>query len=219
MKHILILILTAAFALPIAAQGYKYNIGIEGGPGLIHLRGDGLGLNPGIGFSGGATFQYNFPKVMALRTGLGFERKGAQSYDITICDDAGNALGITQLRLNYDYITLPLLLRANFGKKVTLFVNAGVYFGCLIQERSVAIESFGRPNIASANNASAYQRFDTGLSSGLGLVVPVKSRLLLTLEARNSTGLYNINKVVDRAVKTSATSLLIGVAYRLGPRN
>ena len=219
MKTLLTFIFTCWFTSMIFAQQNKLAIGIEGGPGLIHFRSNSsMWFNHRtMGYAGALTVQYNLNKVFALRTGLGLYRKGSQTDDITITDDAGKILGVTQFNYYFDYATLPVLLRASIGKKVHYFVNAGAYFGYLTRVHFIAKESFGRPNISSGNEMSKYQHFDAGLATGFGLELPIKNKLLLSLELRNNTGLYNIYKTNPiYTLNTRSTNVLIGVAYRFG---
>ncbi|MHB1279097.1 MAG: porin family protein [Bacteroidia bacterium] len=219
-KSIVTLILTCTLALPISAQQNKLTIGLEGGPALIDLRGGDLGniADPTIGFSGGLTCQYNFQKVLSLRTGFSYERKGAVISGIPFKDANGQA-GTLSLHLNFDYFTVPVLLRANFGKKVNFFLNAGPFFGYLIKQQDSPTSISGSAKYYPRNNTSGYHHFDAGIASGLGFSVPVNSKLVFSLEIRNNTGLYKIGKPVNNQIpliKTTSTNLLIGIAYKFG---
>lgn len=223
MKCIITIIFTCVFASAISAQQNKFNIGIEGGPSLINLRGNGLGFTPdaSIGFAGGLTFQYNFPKLLSLRTNIGYERKGAILSNILFTDANGQTLGTTTLHFNFDYFTMPIMLRANFGKKVNFFLNGGIYFGYLIQQKTNSDGTAGLPIPSSEDNTSNYYRFDTGVALGLGCEVPIKNKIVLSFELRNNTGLYNVVEPImyySPNLKTSSTNLLIGIAYKFGTR-
>lgn len=211
-------------------QTNKFDIGIEGSPSLIFLRGintipihkttvflDKL-IKPTIGFSGGLFFQYNFKKVVSLRTNIAFERKGF-TFPILRTDSSGNLLGEFTANANYDYMTLPILVRATFGDRGQFFVNAGPYFGYLIKRTNVSKGD----NIPTAtdNQTSLTKRFDTGISTGLGLSVPIKTKFAFSFEVRNNLGLYNVNAMPapnNSTNKTSSTSLILGFNYKLGQR-
>lgn len=223
MKRIINLIISCALASTIFAQQNKFNVGVEGGPSLINIRGDAFGdyANPSIGFIGGITLQYNFPKLLSLRTNVSYERKGTQISNIWYKASSGNEVYANKLRLNFDYISVPVLLRANFGKKVDFFLNAGAFFGYLLQEKEISVGELGEPRIFSVVQTSKFYRFDTGVTLGCGITVPVKNKLLLSVELRNNTGLYNIDKpdiYNSPVINTSSTNLLLGIAYKLGTR-
>ncbi|OFY87282.1 MAG: hypothetical protein A3F72_17445 [Bacteroidetes bacterium RIFCSPLOWO2_12_FULL_35_15] len=38
---------------------------------------------------------------------------------------------------HFDYLTVPILLRATFGKRIKYFANAGMFFGYLIKQTIV----------------------------------------------------------------------------------
>lgn len=203
-------------------QTNKFDIGVEGSPSLIFLRGNDIIDNlhkPTIGFSGGLFFQYNFKKVVSLRTNIAFERKGSVlTYEITT-NSNGNSFEKVTTNTNFDYLILPILVRATFGKRVQFFVNAGPYFGYLIKQTFVT-KGDNIPTTTN-DNTSLNKRFDTGISTGLGLSVPIKTKFLFSFEVRNNLGLYNVRAVSvvnNGTTKTNSTNFLLGFAYKLGQR-
>jgi hypothetical protein len=121
-------------------QTNKFEIGIDGSPTLTFLRGNDFIENnhkSAIGFSGGLFFQFNFKKIISLRTNIAFERKGS-AFTSQATDFNGNPLGKITSNTNFDYLTFPILVRATFGKKIQYFVNAGPYFGYLIKQTYVS---------------------------------------------------------------------------------
>jgi len=201
----------------------RYEVGVEGGPSLTYLRGNEFleELNdPTIGFSGGLTFQYNFPKIVSLRTNVSFERKGAITKS-NFTDSNGNPIGEFTIRTNFEYLTLPILARVSFGKKFKFFANLGPYFGFLIKQTFVTEGTEQFPG-GTSDNTENDKRFDAGLSGGIGGSATVKGRFIITLEARHNLGLYNVSKVPvvnDGSILTNSTNLLIGIAYGLGAIN
>ena len=202
-------------------QTNKFDIGVAGAPSLIFLRGNDFIDNnhkPTIGFSGGLFFQYNFKKVVSLRTNIAFERKGSVLTSQTT-DINGNPLGEFTTHTNFDYLTLPILVRATFGKKVQFFVNAGPYFGYLIKQTFVS--KGGNIPTTTSDNTFSDKRFDTGISTGLGLSVPIKTKFAFSFEVRNNLGLYNVSAVPvsnNGTIKTNSTNFLLGFNYKLGQR-
>ena len=202
-------------------QPSKFEMGAEGGPSLIFMRGNDIikkYQKPTIGFSGGLSFQINFQEIFSLRTVIAYERKGsvmtAQSYD-----SDGNPLGDITTHSNADYLTLPLLVRATFGNKVQYFVNAGPFFGYLLKQTFVSKGD----NVPTTTNDNTFRdkRFDTGVSTGIGLIVPIRTKFLVSFEVRNNLGLYNISDtsvVNGGTVKTNSTNFLLSFAYKLGQR-
>ena len=149
-------------------QENKFDIGVEGSPSLIFLRGNNIIRDfhkPNIGFSIGFFFQFNFPKIISLRTNIAYERKGSvvKDFAITTVDQPTQpTVGRATLYTNYDYLTFPLLVRATFGNKVQFFINVGPYFGYLIKQTHVV--KFKEENTPKQTQAetSYFRRFDTG---------------------------------------------------------
>lgn len=200
----------------------KFELGIEGGPSLTYLRGNEVlkEINdPTIGFSGGVTFQYNFPKIVSLRTNVSFERKGSVVKS-NFTDANGNPMGEFKVYTNFEYLTLPVLARVSFGKKFKFFTNVGPYFGFLIKQTFVTEET-DQFQGGTSDNTENDKRFDVGLSGGIGGSLTVKGKFVITLEARHNLGLYNVSKVPvanDGSILTNSTNLLIGFAYGFGAR-
>ena len=200
-------------------QTNNFDIGVEGSSSLICLRGNDILDNlhkPTIGFSSGLFFQYNFKKLVSLRTNIAFERKGSTS-TFQVTDMFAKPLGEINIKTIYDYLTLPILIRTTFGKKVQFFVNAGPYFGYLIKGTLV---SEGENILATTNDiTSSINRFDTGISTGLGLSIPIKNKFAFSFEIRNNLGLYNVSAVPVvnyGTIKTNSTNFLWGFTYKLG---
>ncbi|MBL7785002.1 MAG: PorT family protein [Chitinophagales bacterium] len=205
----------------IYGQTNRFDVGVEGSPSLIFMGGNNYISSyqkPTIGFSSGLFFQFNFKKIISLRTNLSFERKGSIIYSQMI-DVNGNPVGKVTTNINFDYLTFPLLVRATFGKKIHFFVNAGPYFGYLIKQTFVS-KGDNIPN-TTYDRTSDNKRFDIGISKGLGFSVPIKEKFEFSFEARNNLGLYNVSAVPienNGTTKTNSTNFLFGFTYKFGQR-
>ena len=199
-------------------QTTKYNIGIEGGPSLCFLRGNELidGQQEYLmGFSGGLVFQYNLEKIISFRTNIAFERKSSVLKS-ELRDEVATLIREISTNTNFNYMTLPLLVRASFGGKTQFFVNAGPYFGYLIKQTSE--RKLGDISSRAEDTTTLYRRLDTGISTGLGISVPIKTKFLFSMELRNNLGLYNVSSVPvfnQGSVKTNSTSFLLGFSYKM----
>lgn len=223
MKFLLTLILSVILATTALGQQNKFEIGVEGGPSIIFLRKNintGELYKPAFGFSGGIFLQSNFSSIFSIRTNIAFERKG-EIYT------GKYLLGLTMpsRNLNFDYLTLPILVRATLGKKVNYFINAGPFFGYLIKHTAIIKDPNIQQNTTDFTNF--YNRFDTGISAGLGISVPIKEKFSISCEIRNNLGLYKISDSpyliasrfpIESTIKTNSTNLLIGLGYKLGSK-
>jgi hypothetical protein len=211
---VLIFALFSFFINESSGQNSKFEIGSEGGAGLISLRGDSrFSYDAALGFTGGISFQYNISGLFSLRTNISYEKKGAKD-KITYIDINGVEIGESSMHINNSYIVLPLLARFSFGKDIKFFVNGGPYFGYLIKSTYLYDAIAEVPEVKYDDTANK-ERFDFGLTAGTGVLFPVKKRVLISLEIRDNFGLSNIYDS-DVSLKNNSLSLLAGVAYRFG---
>lgn len=223
MKHILFLVL-CVICISATAQRNKLNIGIEGSASSIFLKTNIQGIYPlerSIGFSTAATIQYNFPRIFSIRTNVAFERKGAKQF-VPMNPDAATGSIDNRVDHHFDYLSLPLLLRATLGNRIQFFVNAGGYVGYLLKQQVKYTQNGER---YTSDNTDKYTSLDAGMCAGGGLGLSIRKKIILSLELRYNGGLRDINLekiafpyyyTVD--IKTSATNLLLGISYKLGER-
>lgn len=239
MKRIIFLLMTAAICGNLVAQeknatdktswfsnSSQFDLGISGGPGMITLRGNTYideHHKPAIGFATGITAQYNFPKIISVRAEFGFARKGSQlNEELTFTDANGNVIGTDRLIVQnqFDYLQVPLVIRASIGKKMKYFVNAGMYGGYLLNQTIITNQTDYSPAI-DTDNTGNMERLDLGIVSGFGIEYPIGKRFAASCEIRNSYGLYNTSKVPlyqGGWIKTNSTNLLFNFVYRIGER-
>ena len=126
MKKLIPLITILLFSSQLFAQG-KFEIGLESGPNISSIRGNEIvenNMDSRIGFYGGLSLQYNISEQLAIRSGLAFTRKGSSAVDSLALFDSLSGTFQTKGRLytcsDFDYVSIPLLLRFSFGKnKIT----------------------------------------------------------------------------------------------------
>ncbi len=222
MKSILITLSFISIGITsIQAQSNRYDWGIEGGPNLSTFRiknNPFLDARPRILGSGGFIFQYNTKKILSFKTGFSYQRKGFQSQDFTYTNSNGDIIGEGNSALSFDYITLPILVKASFGKKVQFFVNAGPYVGFLLAKNERFI--LDNETISENKNMSGLNRWDFGITGGIGVAIPIKEFWMVHAEVRNYTGLADLNSSGSVAnMYTNTTDLRLGVVYRLGFRD
>lgn len=222
MKNILIILSFISIGITsLHAQSNRYDWGIEGGPNLSTFRVENnpfLDARPKIYGSGGFIFQYNTKKILSFKTGFSYQRKGFQSQDFSYVDNNGNFIGNGKSVFSFDYITLPILVKASFGKKVQFFVNAGPYVGFLLAKNERFV--MDKETISENKNMSGLQRWDFGVTGGIGIAIPIKETWMVHAEVRNYFGLIDLDSWGNTAnMYTNTTDLRIGVVYRLGFRD
>ncbi|MGZ5244678.1 MAG: porin family protein [Bacteroidia bacterium] len=226
---LLVFLLIAFYAIKSYAQQSKFEAGVVAGPNYSILYGNWLvnkSADPKIGLTSGLAFQYNLKKRFTLNANIYFERKGCQNIRESefLYKDSFLTNFKSSSYYHADYISIPILARLTFGKKVKFFINAGPYFSYLLAWNES--HHFNAPEIREPEyNASYYynytenfRRYDFGISSGAGLSFPIQDDYTLTLEARNNLGLANISvrPVVDnKSIKNFSGLLLFGLNYKI----
>ncbi len=226
MKTFLSILMALLFTLWGSAaygQSNKFELGIEGGTTFASLYGnpflDSLHRTSRSGV-GGLFVQYHLNECFSLRTHVAYERKGSTIPNFVL-DPIRNPGSEATMRIAIDYLTLPLLLRATFGKKIPFYVNAGPYIGYLMGQ-SISVEVTGEGNTSIGGPSLPFRQLDAGITSGLGFSVPIQPQISLSFELRNNIGLLNIGDapvtpaISDGNIKTNSTTLLAGIAYRFG---
>ncbi len=211
----ILLILTAG--IKAYSQENKFSIGVEGGTGLISLRGNSLleSHKPAFGFSGGVSLEYDLNNTLSLRTTIAFERKGDMLKG-TLIDNDGNIIGTATMHSNFNYLTLPLLVRASLGKNHRFFVNAGPYVGYLLKQ---TVSSKGVGLEQKVDNTLLDKRMDAGITAGVGFRFFFGAKCDFSIEARDNLGLMNVSAVPvygGGSIKTNSANLLVGFTYKLG---
>lgn len=201
--------------LSVNAQSNDFELGVELGPNVSILYGNDILKDyhtPALGFSGGISFQYNFTPVISLRTNIFYEQKGSNS-NIPVINIDGQIMYQSKMRTQFNQLTVPILLRVNFGRQGNFFVNAGPFMGFNISARG----HLPKIDAAPSNITHQFERIDFGLSAGFGASFPISKSFAATVEVRNNLGLLNLgrdNVINNQTIKTNTTNLLVGFAYK-----
>lgn len=223
MRNLLIAVPFVFFGInsSLHAQNSMFDLGLEGGPNLSTMLISSTLFDfdpqPAVFGSGGFIFQYNFKNFLSLKTGISYQRKGYQLKDIPFADQNGNILSNTATSSSrLDYLTFPILVKASFGKKVNFFVNAGPYVGYLLQKSDRLKTGSSSSTSTDDFSYSGINRWDFGIAGGVGIAIPIRTFWVISVEARNYSGLLDIASSSNTKWLTNTTDLRVGVAYKLG---
>lgn len=148
-----------------------------------------------------------------------YERKGGKQYD-----DEQTADTITHLPVihkgaittinNYECITLPILVRYDFGRKIKYHVMAGPYFSYLLKATNSWKSSVSQFQYTS--DITANMNNDIGYSLVFGVEIPIPSRRHLSIQIVNSNGCVNISKSPNPSypieMRTNSLFLVVGTS-------
>jgi opacity protein-like surface antigen len=205
------------------AQQNRITFGVEGGISIANLSSNDTYYKDiyesRTGYAAGIALQYNFPKIISLRTGVMYELTGASS-DIIFTDNQGNPTEAIKTLDNIDYLVVPLLLRATFGDKINFFVNAGPYWATLLKRRLVLEKAIVLPNgdtVDEYDTTDDTKKTDFGISAGIGAAAVFNERIAISLEVRDNLGMTDIAPQTYE-LKTRTILILAGVAFKFGSR-
>ena len=221
MRSLLLALALAATLFTASAQThYEGNIavGAKGGVTLSRLK-----FSPSVpqtmlpGFMAGVTFRYIEEKHFGVIAELNLEQRGWKEK----FDGLNYAY---QRRLTY--LQLPMLTHIFFGNnKVRGFFNAGPEIGLLIGSGTKAnfdyanvelIEGFPTENRETDQyKLDVKNKFDYGISAGLGLEVIGHNKHSFTLEGRFYYGLRDVfsNHSTDPFSSSSSMSIMVTLGY------
>lgn len=207
MKRVLSLVTALFFVATLSAQThYKPKIYIGGKAGATLSK---MSFSPGVeqswlpGIAAGVQFRYTEEKHFGLIAELNIEQRGWQE---NFKDDAPEL----SYKRTLTYLQLPLMTHLYFGSRSFKgFVNLGPEFGYMIGNsinsnfdyaNTSTIANFPKNRMTDQMSMEIKNRFDYGISGGLGMEYFMSRRNSINLEARFYYGLGNIYPASKRDV-------------------
>ena len=136
MKNIFLLFLTLT---TISVYGQNHFLGVKGGANWTEVTANNFpkDRNYRTGLAIGITYDYLFKKHFSASADIIYNQRGFTN-DIIFTDDLGNPTGRKEIiKLNYDYITIPLKVGFNYGKTVYGFANLGLTPSILVDAKTI----------------------------------------------------------------------------------
>jgi len=214
MKKLFLSIILLSLNQFVNAQTNKFELGVEVGPSVASVP----GYLPIYFVTGSITAQYDISNIFAIKTGIGYERKGTANLQ-PFTDAQGNPTsGTISSSDQLQYLMVPILGKFSFGKDIKFIAEAGPYFGYLIKATEVLdiTEPSGLNHHGSNDETSHFNTIDIGISAGVGIQIPLSDKLLLEVELRNNLGLantYPTNFVGQTGPANETLDLLIGFRW------
>jgi hypothetical protein len=221
MKAIKIILILIGISLNTFGQFKTNEIGIVCGPSCSFFNigsGEKDEYNSShkiIVFSVGLSYQHSFNNWFSVKTNLSYERKGDLFKTGYMEVNPPYMIGIEKNR-HLDYITLPILIRGDFGKKTKLFFNIGPFFSFLTN--ASIRDTYSYNTSLWHNNSESYKNYDIGITSGLGVKIPANEKISISFEIRDNIGIMNISTLegyTSKYLSTHSINLLLGFSYKI----
>lgn len=224
LRSVIAMVILLAAALPSQAQKHYREhlwVGVHGGLSMSRQS-----FSPSIdqkmhnGFTGGVTFRYAEEKIFGLIGELNITQRGWQE----------NFKDNPELsyKRNLTYISLPIMTHIYFGsRRFKGFVNLGPEISYMLSDGTSANFDYSDPTAAEIPATRVTRqmtmdiknRFDYGITAGVGVEFYLRPRHSLVLEARYYFGLGNIFPSTKAdyfsASRASAIQVTLGYNFRL----
>ena len=198
-KPFIVLLLTLISGLIMAQD---FSIGLRDGITFSSISGrydfknlESTKIEKATGHCFGLIFNYQISKSFILQTEINIEEKGFEFEAMLI--GAG-------LKGNYrlKYITIPLIVNFEIGKKVKFYGYIGTYFGILLKSSNYTSFStlFTSGIIAydlSYDPSHEFNDFEFGGLVGLGTKIPLGDKVKFIIDVRYNAGLTKAAKNTD----------------------
>jgi len=182
-------------------------ISFEGGINLAGVIPEGqFGNEIKLGFFTGVSGNYSLSDVRSIGASLFFDQKGAADkvHDITT---------------SLNYIKVPVYMKWFSGKDPRLYFSAGVYTGWLVSASKKGDQFIdGQHTEINENVTGNFNRFDTGLTAGVGLMIRLYDDLDFMVSAGGSAGLLDIDNNPLETLRNYQVNVSLGYIYYIGYR-
>lgn len=185
------------------AQNNKFKkeiyIGASAGPAasMVYFK-PNVAQNFLYAYHGGLVFRYINERSLGVQAELNYSQRGWSETD-------------KNYEKRLDYIEIPFLTHIYFGNNIGFFFNIGPKIGFLLKETVISNK---KPDSQAEQHTQAIQnRFDYGLSAGLGCIFKIKKQVF-QFEGR---GNFSASDIFSNAKKDYFdNSNLIHAAVTLG---
>jgi len=159
--------------------------------------------------NGGLMLQYNISDLLSINSKFLYQVKGFSLITENRLYVNPNYDPIRETIYNFHYISLPLLIKLNFGNKLRGVINAGLYTSYLLKE----IENTGK----TPTPLNEVNRIDFGFIFGGGLSYMINKKVHLWFDAYTELGTTNNEYSYSKLIGGYNVSynLLLGCSYNL----
>ncbi|MFN3968997.1 porin family protein [Flavobacterium sp.] len=197
------------------AQG-KLKVGFNGGLTYSSFRGNPQieTLDAGVDFLVGLSFEYQLKERLSLVANINYDRKTATDnpyIEIFDSPDDPSFYGRVKIKFKNQFITLPILLKYQFGPDNSLYINGGPFMSYMI--KSELWNDYDERNTDQTDN---YKSLDFGLVFGFGKTFKLKNNNKISVEIRDNLGLSNISDVPvvgNGYIKTNSLNLICNYSF------
>ncbi|NJO69448.1 MAG: PorT family protein [Bacteroidetes bacterium] len=168
-----------------AIHAQVFSFGLKGGINSSNIDGDySLQSDSKTGMNLGAFANFNFTKNFGVVSEFNFERKGFSYHS-----DLETSSEYIEGERSFDYFSVPILFRYQFGSSTKFYITIGTYMGILLAARDIGFseDRIATPVVVTNWDTNIYrdtQDVDVGLCFGTGFQIPINTRFGIIVDGR-----------------------------------
>ena len=204
-----------------ASFSQNHLFGLRAGAGyntILNLVSD---RSPRIGLVSGFTYEYQSNNRFNFGIDLLYAQKGSRS-EIIFTDQTGSALSAQKIKLDFDYLSLPIKSGISFGDNKRGFVNLGIVPSFLINAKSKLSEPEESAtiviNLEPTDLSGTTSAIDLSALIEIGTNLQFSENMLFSgfiAYQHSMTDLSNITFITINAPKHFGFSANLGLKYVL----
>ncbi|MFY8128346.1 MAG: porin family protein [Chitinophagaceae bacterium] len=194
MKKVILITSIICFSVALKAQGVKF--GIKAGANINKLSGVSFSDAYNLSYQAGGFFEIDFSKKIGIQPEILFSQSQTNTVSGFNSIYNGLASAVSGTSVKYNQLSIPILLRYNVGKLLT--VNLGPQYSILMNQSETLLN----------NGKEAFKNGDFALVSGLQLNLGT-----LRIYGRYNIGLNNLNDI-DNKDQWKSQQLQLGFGFK-----
>jgi hypothetical protein len=220
-KHLLITLLLSGLFFSGKSQTTKFEYGFQGGLNNNYFIGRGLNKDHNsllTGLSVGGHAKLKTSEHFGLKILLSYDENGYAYRSLTYENSTGTGLVNADVLSRHNYINMPVLAEYSFGHKVIINLDAGAFIGVMLSSQFITKYKQPLPPGQQAELRSSFNNdhpLNYGISLGMGIQIPVASKIKLDVDLRNHTGLDNIVRLNRSRQEANCFAILGGLSFEL----
>lgn len=197
MKKMICMLCFVAVTLTASAQSKgKVELGVNTGLNFSSLSTNYGDTDVSTSFNVGVSADYFFSDSWSLKVKAIYDRKG---WDHDYFPDTNLPTDI-----DANYITVPVTAGYHFGRTNNWYVNFGLYAGFLLNAETTA---------DNGDIKNEFEQNDFGLDFGIGVKIPVSSKLKLFFEYEGQAGFTDVLRYSPYSNVNTRSSLNVGFNF------
>ncbi len=202
------------------AQDHLLAYGINAGINFNNARGNALNKEFADnlkGYAFGGLVKMNLTNKFGVKLQLQYEQNGWAYRGLIFENSTGTGLVKGDILYKLNYLNLPVSAEYSFGNKTIFNLNAGLFFGFLLNGKTIVKEPTMSGIITHTTTAKT-KTTNNGITVGAGMQIPITTSIKLGIGLQDNLGLKNINPssgLLQSSIRTNSFLIHTGLTFIL----